>query len=111
MMFGWFGTVIRESEAAPTTSRWDRSFRWGMTWFIFSEVMFFAAFFGALSTARTFVHCPGWAASGKHLFTNLIICGVAMSRLGPATVPASSAAAFKAMEALGIAGRSTPHSC
>jgi cytochrome c oxidase subunit 3 len=30
----------------------DASFRWSMSWFIFSEVMFFAAFFGALFYAR-----------------------------------------------------------
>ena len=33
----------------------DRSFRMGMMWFIFSEVMFFAAFFGALFYARVAV--------------------------------------------------------
>jgi cytochrome c oxidase subunit 3 len=52
MMFGWFGTVIRESESGTYNHQVDRSFRWGMTWFIFSEVMFFAAFFGALFYAR-----------------------------------------------------------
>jgi len=52
MMFGWFGTVIRESEAGMYNEQVDRSFRWGMSWFIFSEVMFFAAFFGALYYAR-----------------------------------------------------------
>jgi heme/copper-type cytochrome/quinol oxidase subunit 3 len=30
----------------------DKSFRWSMSWFIFSEVMFFGAFFGALFYAR-----------------------------------------------------------
>ena len=54
MMFGWFGTVIRESEAHMYNDQVDRSFRWGMSWFIFSEVMFFAAFFGALFYARVF---------------------------------------------------------
>jgi len=52
MLFGWFGTVIRESEGAQYNSQVDVSFRWGMVWFIFSEVMFFAAFFGALYYAR-----------------------------------------------------------
>ncbi len=54
MMFGWFGAVIRESEAHLYNDQVDRSFRWGMSWFIFSEVMFFAAFFGALFYARMF---------------------------------------------------------
>jgi cytochrome c oxidase subunit III len=54
MMFGWFGTVAHESEGGKYNGRVDVSFRWGMSWFIFSEVMFFAAFFGALFYARTF---------------------------------------------------------
>jgi cytochrome c oxidase subunit 3 len=54
MMFGWFGNVVHESEGGQYNQRVDISFRWGMSWFIFSEVMFFAAFFGALFYARTF---------------------------------------------------------
>ena len=53
MMFGWFGTVIRESRAGLYSPQMDRTFRWGMSWFIFSEVMFFIAFFGALFYVRT----------------------------------------------------------
>jgi cytochrome c oxidase subunit 3 len=52
MMFGWFGTVIGESEARLYNRKVDASFRWSMSWFIFSEVMFFAAFFGALFYIR-----------------------------------------------------------
>ncbi len=54
MVFGWFRTVINESEAGTYNMQVDKSFRWGMSWFIFSEVMFFAAFFGALYYARVF---------------------------------------------------------
>ncbi len=52
MMFGWFGSVARESEGGSYNKQVDTSFRWGMSWFIFSEVMFFAAFFGALFYMR-----------------------------------------------------------
>jgi cytochrome c oxidase subunit 3 len=52
MMFRWFGDVIRESEGGKYGGWEDLSFRWGMSWFIFSEVMFFAGFFGALFWAR-----------------------------------------------------------
>jgi cytochrome c oxidase subunit 3 len=52
MMFRWFGDVIRESEGGKYGGWEDLSFRWGMSWFIFSEVMFFAAFFGALFWTR-----------------------------------------------------------
>lgn len=52
MMAGWFGVVALESEGKLYGKQVDVSFRWGMAWFIFSEVMFFAAFFGALFYAR-----------------------------------------------------------
>jgi cytochrome c oxidase subunit 3 len=52
MLIGWFGAVIHESEGGLYNRQVDRSFRWGMSWFIFSEVMFFAAFFGALFYTR-----------------------------------------------------------
>jgi cytochrome c oxidase subunit 3 len=54
MLFGWFGNVISESEAGLYNKQVDASYRWSMGWFIFSEVMFFAAFFGALYYARVF---------------------------------------------------------
>ena len=52
MLFGWFGNVIDESRQGLYSAQLNRSFRIGMLWFIFSEVMFFAAFFGALFYAR-----------------------------------------------------------
>lgn len=52
ILFGWFGTVIKEGRAGLYSAQMDRSFRWGMSWFIFSEVMFFVAFFGALFYVR-----------------------------------------------------------
>lgn len=52
MLFGWFGVVIRESLAGKYSSQVDTSYRWGMVWFIFSEVLFFAGFFGALFYTR-----------------------------------------------------------
>ena len=48
----WFREAIGESERGLYSDRIDLSFRWSMGWFIFSEVMFFAAFFGALYWAR-----------------------------------------------------------
>ena len=52
VIVGWFGEVIRESLAGKYTFWEDRSYRIGMVWFIFSEVMFFAAFFGVLYYIR-----------------------------------------------------------
>jgi len=54
VMAGWFRDVVRESMGGLYDDQMDRSFRWGMAWFIFSELMFFAAFFGALFYLRTF---------------------------------------------------------
>ncbi len=50
LLFRWFGSVIKESPEYNMDV--DKSFRMGMSWFIFSEVMFFAAFFGALYYLR-----------------------------------------------------------
>ncbi len=52
VMFQWFSQSIGESESGLYSDRIDVSYRWSMAWFIFSEVMFFAAFFGALYWAR-----------------------------------------------------------
>jgi cytochrome c oxidase subunit 3 len=48
----WFTQAIGESEGGQYSDRVDTSFRWSMSWFIFSEVMFFGSFFGALFWAR-----------------------------------------------------------
>jgi cytochrome c oxidase subunit 3 len=48
----WFREAISESEKGLYGHRVDVSFRWSMSWFIFSEVMFFGAFFGALYWLR-----------------------------------------------------------
>ncbi|HEY6898395.1 MAG TPA: cytochrome c oxidase subunit 3 [Rhodocyclaceae bacterium] len=66
MIFGWFGSVIREHQAGLLEGQVDRSFRWGMVWFIFSEVMFFAGFFGALFYARNFA--VPWLAEAQMLW-------------------------------------------
>ncbi|UZD55582.1 cytochrome c oxidase subunit 3 [Caldimonas aquatica] len=54
ILFQWFRDAIRESEGGLYSDRVDVSYRWSMSWFIFSEVMFFGAFFGALFWARAF---------------------------------------------------------
>ena len=52
VMQQWFRAAIAESESGLYSDRIDVSYRWSMSWFIFSEVMFFAAFFGALFWLR-----------------------------------------------------------
>jgi cytochrome c oxidase subunit 3 len=72
MFFGWFGTVIGESQAGLYNEGVDKSFRMGMMWFIFSEVMFFAAFFGALYYARQ-LSVPWLGGEGSKFLTNLFL--------------------------------------
>ncbi len=69
MLFGWFGAVIKESEAGAYNDQVDTSFRWGMFWFIFSEVMFFAVFFGALFYTRVY-SLPWLGGEGSGVPTN-----------------------------------------
>lgn len=64
VLYHWFGDAIAESEGGQYSKRVDVSYRWSMGWFIFSEVMFFAAFFGALFYARS-ISMP-WLADETH---------------------------------------------
>ncbi len=66
MLFGWFGAVIGESEGHRYNKKVDLSFRWSMSWFIFSEVMFFGAFFGALFYVRN-MSVPDLGSLGSKL--------------------------------------------
>jgi len=72
MLFGWFNNVINESMAGKYSHQMDNSFRQGMSWFIFSEVMFFAAFFGALLYART-LSVPWLAGADNNVMTGQVL--------------------------------------
>jgi len=52
VLYQWFRDAIAESEGGQYGHKIDLSYRWSMTWFIFSEVMLFGAFFSALWWAR-----------------------------------------------------------
>ncbi|MCG9731642.1 cytochrome c oxidase subunit 3 [Shewanella sp. Isolate13] len=72
MIFGWFRTVIAESMSGLYSKQMDRSFRQGMSWFIFSEVMFFAAFFGALFYARM-IAVPWLGGASNNAMTHEVL--------------------------------------
>lgn len=72
MLFGWFKNVVDESIGGLYSAQMDRSFRQGMAWFIFSEVMFFFAFFGALFYARTLA-VPWLGGEGNNAMTNALL--------------------------------------
>ncbi len=92
MFFGWFGTVIAESEGGQYNARVDTSFRWSMSWFIFSEVMFFAAFFGTLFYARV-ISMP-WLGDLDH---KAILWPDFQAVWGKGTGPAGLVEEFKTM--------------
>jgi cytochrome c oxidase subunit 3 len=100
MMFGWFGDVIRESESGTYGGPEDMSFRLGMSWFIFSEVMFFAAFFGALYYVRQF-SIPWLGGEGNGFFTNLINWG-GYEATWPTNGPGEVGGAFEPMAPMGL---------
>ena len=72
VLFKWFADVIIESVSGYYNKQVDTSFRMGMIWFIFSEVMFFAAFFGALFYARQFA-LPWLSGEGDGVMTNALL--------------------------------------
>lgn len=73
MIFGWFATVVKENQAGfYKTKQMDHSFRLGMIWFIFSEVMFFSAFFGVLFYARV-ISVPWLGGEGHGFLTNILL--------------------------------------
>jgi len=71
VLWFWFAAVIRENMAGLNSEQLKRSYVWGMGWFIFSEVMFFAAFFGALYYIRTFA-LPWLGGEGDRGTSNML---------------------------------------
>lgn len=100
MLVGWFGEVIRESEDGVYNSQVDTSFRMGMLWFIFSEVMFFACFFGALFYARMF-SVPWLGGEGTGAFTNEMLWQ-GYQNVWPTAGPADLGGEFQTIPAFGI---------
>ncbi len=70
-LFFWFKTVIAEHIAGLNSAQLQQSFVFGMAWFIFSEVMFFAAFFGALFYVRNF-SVPWLGGEGEKGLANML---------------------------------------
>lgn len=100
MMIGWFGNVIDESEQGIYSDQVDKSFRMGMSWFIFSEVMFFAAFFGALFYARNMA-LP-WLEGGSNNFFTGLVLWPGFEAMWPTNGPAGVGGKFEAMGPLGL---------
>jgi cytochrome c oxidase subunit III len=100
MITGWFAEVIAESQRGLYNEQVDRSFRQGMFWFIFSEVMFFAAFFGALFYARN-MSIPWLGGSSNNFFTNLLLWQ-GFESAWPTNGPGNVGGDYEAMPAMGL---------
>src|SRR6185437_3511534 len=106
MFGGWFHAVIGENQHGVYNTQVDRSFRMGMLWFIFSEVMFFGAFFGALFYSRVLV-VPWLGGAGIRALTNMLLWPhfeATWPTNGPLHVGGET---FEAMSAYGIAAINT----
>jgi cytochrome c oxidase subunit 3 len=109
MFSGWFHTVIGESRHGTYNQQVDRSFRMGMMWFIFSEVMFFAAFFGALFYARQ-LSVPWLGGEGVKIFNNIVLWPgfeSAWPTNGPGHVGGRTDSTFGTIPAFGIPALNT----
>ena len=100
IIFKWFADVITESVRGYYNKKVDVSFRQGMIWFIFSEVMFFAAFFGALFYTRQFA-LPWLSGAGDGAMTNALLWP-GYSTGWPSNVPASIGGQFQTVGAWGL---------
>jgi cytochrome c oxidase subunit III len=100
MLAGWFANVITESLAGRFNTQVDKSFRMGMFWFIFSEVMFFSCFFGALFYARNMA-IPWLGGASNNFFTNLFLWN-AYESTWPTSGPERLGGEFVPMEPFGL---------
>ncbi|RRN59223.1 cytochrome c oxidase subunit 3 [Pseudoxanthomonas sp. SGNA-20] len=99
-LFYWFGEVIRESQGGHYNRQVDGSFRMGMIWFIFSEVMFFGAFFGALFYTRQFA-LPWLGGEGDGVLTNELLWQ-GFSAAWPSAGPGGVGGQFQTIPAWGL---------
>jgi cytochrome c oxidase subunit 3 len=109
MFIGWFGDVIKENNAGIYGLDVDRSFRMGMMWFIFSEVMFFAAFFGALFYARQYA-MPWLNGVGDGVQTNALLWpqfSAGWPSNGPARLGPRDTGTFEIIPAFGLPALNT----
>ena len=100
IIFKWFADVITESVRGYYNAQVDGSFRMGMIWFIFSEVFFFAAFFGALFYTRQYA-LPWLSGAGDGAMTNAVLWPE-FAAGWPSNGPAAVGGAFQTVSAWGL---------
>jgi cytochrome c oxidase subunit 3 len=100
IIYRWFRGVALESEGGLYSAQVDRTYRWSMAWFIFSEVMFFGAFFGALFYARG-LSLPWLGGEGSKVETNLQLWS-GFESMWPSNGPANLGGAFETIPAFDV---------
>ncbi|TXH02555.1 MAG: cytochrome c oxidase subunit 3 [Nevskiaceae bacterium] len=100
IIFAWFRGVALESEGGQYSAQVDRTYRWGMSWFIFSEVMFFGAFFGALFYARE-LSLPWLGGEGSKVATNVLLWP-GFEAAWPSNGPAAVGGKFQTIPAFSV---------
>jgi len=99
IIFRWFQGVARESERGAYGKQVDTTYRMAMAWFIFSEVMFFGAFFGALYYTRT-MSVPWLGGENAKGVANLLWTGYEAA--WPTNGPAALGGAYQTISAWGL---------
>ena len=100
IIYRWLADVVSESETGKYGAQVDATYRWGMSWFIFSEVMFFGAFFGALWYARQ-LSVPWLAGAGAGLETHFFLWP-GFEAAWPTNGPADMNGEFETIPAFGL---------
>jgi cytochrome c oxidase subunit 3 len=100
VIYVWFRGVTRESEGGHYGAQVDRTYRWAMSWFIFSEVMFFAAFFGALFYSRG-LSLAWLGGEGTKAATNLLLWP-GFENVWPSNGPAHVGGKFQTIPAFSV---------
>jgi cytochrome c oxidase subunit III len=104
LFVGWFRTVIDENQRGIYNLEVDRSFRMGMIWFIMSEVLFFAVFFGALFYTRE-LSVPWLSGEGVKIFNKLVLWpsyDAAWPTNGPGVIGGKADGSFETIPAFGL---------
>jgi len=104
LFFGWFRTVIDENQRGVYNLDVDKSFRMGMIWFIASEVLFFAVFFGALFYTRE-LSVPWLSGEGVKIFNKLLLWknyDAAWPTNGPGVIGGKADGTFQTIPAFGL---------
>jgi cytochrome c oxidase subunit III len=109
MFVFWFRTVIGENQRGIYNLEVDRSFRMGMIWFIMSEVLFFAVFFGALFYARE-LSVPWLSGEGVKIFNKLLLWpsyDATWPTNGPGVIGGRADGTFETIPAFGLPALNT----